>query len=435
MTLRIDTTKFRNDQGGFQPWFDALERGIFQNEVEAALAQIRSTQLGSSLLMDIQGAGKEVAIIRAAATVDNKCVQQDPGLPACDAACYQEVLNVRLLEEKIQQLLKYREITRNHPAVKKYDKFFTPKAEGGEHEDYVETLQWGEKKKVQVPIPIAHKRSPHTTSDTVRQRVREGQAAGEVGKAVGYVKVLQWGLIGYHIMDHLTPGQGTGAWVVWNRLLKSVPSKLPTEQRAAWMERPTWIALAHELIHGWRLVTGRCVFKPGLYIEEYCEEAMTVGLPPYDGCKFTENKFRISSGQPLRGFYGEETRVKTEAAQQKHKGREDDLVWAPGQANPPYDRLLRGKLTYKGQSEEQFKILLEAIAVKAAINPKDNKRMDKNLRVLIFGPREQLDEIIKWTESTIRSLNNRFGYEFRISRVFFDAAEQQVRFYDHLRSG
>ena len=45
---------------------------------------------------------------------------------------------------------------------------------------------------------------------------------------------------------------------------------------------------------------------------------MTVGLSLYDGCKFTENRFRMFSGEPLRTFYGPTTRVISEAAQKKH---------------------------------------------------------------------------------------------------------------------
>ena len=106
-----------------------------------------------------------------------------------------------------------------------------------------------------------------------------------------------------------------------------------------------------------------------------------------------------------------------------------ESVWAPGEANPPYDRLLQGTLVYRGQSEEQFKRELEVVAVGAV-----RKSKVKNLRVLIFGPRGELNEITKWTESTIVALN-RSGYDFRISRVFFDHGTKQVRFYDHLRSG
>ena len=180
---------------------------------------------------------------------------------------------------------------------------------------------------------------------------------------MGYVQSLQNGLIGYHIMSHLTPGPGAKALVVWDPERDDAGAGLDSSKRAAWMTRPSWIALVHELIHGWRLVTGQCVFRPDNNIEEYYEEAMTVGLPPYDGCRFTENKFRMASGLPPRTFYGERTRVLSEAAQQKHKPMMDESVWAPGEANPPYDRLLQGTLTYRGQSEEQFKRELEAVAV------------------------------------------------------------------------
>jgi hypothetical protein len=53
---------------------------------------------------------------------------------------------------------------------------------------------------------------------------------------------------------------------------------------------------------------------------------MTVGLPPYDGCKFTENRFRQFSGEPLRTFYVEDTKVVSEAAQRKHGGVSGRLV-------------------------------------------------------------------------------------------------------------
>jgi serine/threonine protein kinase len=108
---------------------------------------------------------------------------------------------------------------------------------------------------------------------------------------LGYVKLLQNGLIGYHIMSHLTPGPGTEAFVVWDPEGVDAGVGLDSSKRATWMTRPSWIGLVHELIHGWRAVTGRCVFHPQPNIEEYYEEAMTVGLPPYDGCKFGGNEF------------------------------------------------------------------------------------------------------------------------------------------------
>jgi hypothetical protein len=103
----------------------------------------------------------------------------------------------------------------------------------------------------------------------------------------------------------------------------------------------------------------------------------------------------------------------------------DDSVWVPGEANPPYERLLQGTLVYRGQSEHQFKRDLEFIATAAA-----RRSTHKNLRVIIFGPKSDLEQISKWTESTIANLN-RSGYEFRISRAFFEHGLKQVRFYDH----
>jgi hypothetical protein len=125
---------------------------------------------------------------------------------------------------------------------------------------------------------------------------------------------------------------------------------------------------------------------------------------------YTGIAYRVTFGRPVQPVQAEES------------------VWAPGEANPPYDRLLKAKCTFRGQTEQQFKRELEVLAAGAVRKSKQN-----NLRVLIFGPRGELDEITKWTEATVIALN-RSGYQFRISRVFFDHGTKQVRFYDHLRS-
>ena len=97
------------------------------------------------------------------------------------------------------------------------------------------------------------------------------------------------------------------------------------------MDRPAWIALAHELIHGWRLACGRRVFRNcGNRGEYYYEEAMTVGLPPYDQCRFTENRLRRLKGLPLRTFYGPETRNQSDHAAEKHKRLSIKIVGSGG---------------------------------------------------------------------------------------------------------
>jgi hypothetical protein len=45
---------------------------------------------------------------------------------------------------------------------------------------------------------------------------------------------------------------------------------------------------------------------------------MTVGLPPYDQCRFTENRLRQFKGLPFRTFYGEATRTQSTHAEAKH---------------------------------------------------------------------------------------------------------------------
>ena len=420
MALRILAETYHG--GGRRQSMADNEAREFKDAAEKALKEILAFPIGIKLRREIDSAAWDLSVLKAGRANNASLLRQ--GENDLDQACYKEVLNANLLYAKIGQLLS-EGASGVTPAVKKFNKFY---AKG--QNIYLEKMAGAFTGTVR-SYPIAHKggKAAHTTENIVRDRVKQEDPPREIAEAEGYVRRLQNGLIGYHIMSHLTPGPGGEALVAWHPERNDAGADLDPSKRAAWMTRPSWIALVHELIHGWRLVTGQCVFRPDQYIEEYYEEAMTVGLPPYDGCRFTENKFRLAAGQAPRTFYGQSTRVISEAAQQKHKPMMDESVWAPGEANPPYDRLLQGTLTYRGQREEQFKRELEAVAVEAA-----RKSTRKDLRVFIFGPIEQLDEIIKWTESTIRSLN-RFGYEFRIRRAFFNAGTQQVRFYDHLRSG
>ncbi|MFX1675528.1 M91 family zinc metallopeptidase [Paraburkholderia sp. A2WS-5] len=295
MTLRTET----KIEGRLYPPLSDEEKRNFQRSVEESLAQIRSTDIGSSLLDDIERASNEVLIFQAAPVVGNKCRQKDASIKACRAACYEEVLDFPSLADKVSKQGK------GHPAMRKLYKFCVPEASGGEQGAYRHTASAR-------PLPLAHKKPGE-------------QRASEEAASPFKVSSLQRGLIGYHIMDHLTPGAGTGADVLWDPTSDGVCRDLPADKRAAWMDRPPWIALVHELIHAWRLVTGRCVFEPG-GIEEYWEEAMTVGLPPYDGCRYTENRFRQAKALPLRTFYGETTLGRSKAAAAKHGAAESRLL-------------------------------------------------------------------------------------------------------------
>jgi hypothetical protein len=96
-----------------------------------------------------------------------------------------------------------------------------------------------------------------------------------------------------HLYDFLTPGGGDDCYVVFNHKKTNLN---PAHQRFLpeshdWKNRPPGIALAHELIHAWRVVVGRVLFAYG-----WEEEAMTVGLPPFSSMPFTENRVRIDWG-------------------------------------------------------------------------------------------------------------------------------------------
>ena len=60
-------------------------------------------------------------------------------------------------------------------------------------------------------------------------------------------------------------------------------------------EDPYYILLGHELVHVWRMVTGSRIFEGG-----WEEEAMTTGIPPFMGMKFSENKLRAEHGLGVR---------------------------------------------------------------------------------------------------------------------------------------
>ena len=126
MTLRIETDKFYTQGGVLAPWYSD-EKDKFEPRVKAALEQIRSTEVGSSLLRAIEGAGQQVLIVSAPQILDNKCAQADKGEQACKAACYAEVLDVGLLDKKFKQLKEEGKVTANHPGWKKYKKFYFKK--------------------------------------------------------------------------------------------------------------------------------------------------------------------------------------------------------------------------------------------------------------------------------------------------------------------
>jgi len=96
-----------------------------------------------------------------------------------------------------------------------------------------------------------------------------------------------------YLYDFMTPGVGADCHVGFNhkRLSISEEHKRHLPASEYFKNRPVPVALAHELVHAWRVVVGRVLYRYG-----WEEEAMTVGLPPYSTMKYTENRFRVEFG-------------------------------------------------------------------------------------------------------------------------------------------
>jgi Effector protein len=110
------------------------------------------------------------------------------------------------------------------------------------------------------------------------------------------------------IFDCLTPGKGVSCFIRWNPENDFIGSKAQLDVNAPenrWRRRPPWIGLAHELIHAWRYLTGRCIFASRSNTEQpRLSEWLTVGLPPVDRGKYTENKFRFHEWYIPQAMYG-----------------------------------------------------------------------------------------------------------------------------------
>jgi hypothetical protein len=87
----------------------------------------------------------------------------------------------------------------------------------------------------------------------------------------------------------------------------------PDSEITSLATRPDEIGLAHELIHAYNINRGIVDFRQRTYnfltdtgpdmVTEPKEEFITVGLPGYDGRRFTENKIRKEQGLKQRGAY------------------------------------------------------------------------------------------------------------------------------------
>lgn len=109
------------------------------------------------------------------------------------------------------------------------------------------------------------------------------------------------------LYDHIFRGHGA------NTAVRLVPGiGLDGNKTLSWLQKRTGktkyqidadavradVMLGHELIHAWRMMTGRRIVARG-----WEEEMMTVGLGPAASLPFTENKLRLEAGHPQRTSY------------------------------------------------------------------------------------------------------------------------------------
>jgi hypothetical protein len=85
----------------------------------------------------------------------------------------------------------------------------------------------------------------------------------------------------------LTPGRGSNADIEIN---VERPSQCWSDGQKK-LRYPT-ICLAHEMVHAWRYMTGQFMGFHNEYGNEYIEEVICTGLPPYNFEKYSENLFR-----------------------------------------------------------------------------------------------------------------------------------------------
>ncbi len=120
-----------------------------------------------------------------------------------------------------------------------------------------------------------------------------------------------------YLYDFLTPGTGESCHVTFNHkrdnLSPAHKRYLPSSH--IWANRPPAIGLGHELVHAWRVASGRVLFKYG-----WEEEAMTVGLPPFGNMPFSENRIRVEwGGLAIRPDY-QNIKMKTGVVDPKQAG-------------------------------------------------------------------------------------------------------------------
>ncbi|MGD0363394.1 MAG: M91 family zinc metallopeptidase [Bryobacteraceae bacterium] len=231
----------RADFGAYPEW---------KGQVEAALAQIQNNRRGAQLYDEVNEAAKTVTIVRSLDGDQSNVTWVDGNVYPLYHAVEVDAINKAL---KIA--------TRNEPELLKLK---------GRINQLAEKVAWKSATEVSAII------------------------LNEPGN-----QNLQYELETY---DCLTAGIGMDCYIRWHPVNDFIGDST-LEKGAAenkWRTRPPWIGLAHELVHAWRFVAGRCIFTGN----NLADEQLATGVPPYMLGKYNENGMRYYAFQIMRPYYG-----------------------------------------------------------------------------------------------------------------------------------
>jgi hypothetical protein len=162
----------------------------------------------------------------------------------------------------------------------------------------------------------------------------------------------QYYLLLMHLYDWIPPGPGCNTTVRLDATQS--PSHVDKSvYKKDYAKSPLHLILGHELIHAWRMMTGRRFYQGG-----YEEEQMTVGLPPFHKLSFTENRLRAEfkyAIAPVYGTYGGGTNSPLAEGLRKVVENRGDKDWVSylemaqrkrGQHASPVATIAKGKTTW-----------------------------------------------------------------------------------------
>lgn len=162
----------------------------------------------------------------------------------------------------------------------------------------------------------------------------------------------QYFLLMVHLYQWINPGRGCATSIRFDATAHPRHQDKSVYQKD-YQKSPLHIVLGHELIHAWRMMSGRRFYQGG-----FEEEQMTVGLPPFANMRFTENKLRAESGfaiAPKYGTYGGGTNSPLAEGLRQVVENEDKKLWIEflalaserrAQHQSPQLQIAKGKSTW-----------------------------------------------------------------------------------------